>query len=354
MENYNSILERMREAYTQESGRVPEEVSDTGLKLQAVAGEIYRLYARVEWLKRQSFPQTAEGAQLDLHGAQRGVPRREAQKATGTLSFSRYIPISFDLLIPKGTVCASYGEEAVEYETTEDGTLTAGEVTVVIPAQAVEGGAKGNAAASYINTLISEVNGINYVVNTAPFTGGADPEEDGAYRERILESYRLTGQTGSAVWYEALALEQEGISRAQAVPREDGPGTVSVYVWGDGAAPAAGTISSLSGKLNQEREVGVTVTVKTATAKKMAVMGFLEVQPGAVFDQARTRAVAALTAWFAQRKIGDPVYLGDLSRVILSADPAISQVTFNNATKAQAATPGVLPTLGGAVLSEAV
>ena len=30
------------------------------------------------------------------------------------LEFSRYVPISFDLMIPKGTVCASSGEEAVE------------------------------------------------------------------------------------------------------------------------------------------------------------------------------------------------------------------------------------------------
>jgi uncharacterized phage protein gp47/JayE len=353
LESYESILERMRRTYTEKSGWVPEEVSDTGLKLQVLAGELYRLQARVEWLKRQAFPQTADGAQLDLHGAQRGVVRREAQRAAGTLSFCRYIPLSFDLVIPKGTVCASYGEEAVEYETIQEGVLAPGEVAVDIPAQAVEGGAKGNAAASYINTLVSEVNGVNYVVNTAAFTGGLDPEEDEAYRERILESYRLAGQTGSAVWYEALALEQEGVGSAQAVPREEGPGTVAVYVWGDGAAPAAGVLSGLTEKLNQEREVGVTVTVKAAAVKKIGVMGFLEVRPGAVFDQARDRALAAVTAWFARRKIGDPVYLGDLSRVILEADPAISQVTFNTATKAHAATAGVLPTLGGAILSEA-
>lgn len=353
MESYEKILERMRETYAQKSGWEPEQVSDTGLKLQVLAGELYRFEARLEWLRRQAFPQTADGEQLDLHGAQRGVLRRGSKKAQGVLSFSRYIPITFDLVIPKGTVCASYGDEAVEYETTEDGTLAAGEVTVNIPAQAVAGGKKGNAAASYINTLVTEVTGINYVVNTAAFTGGEDPEDDECYRARVMETYSLLGHLGSAAWYEALALEQEGVTLAQAVPREDGPGTVSVYIWGQGAAPDETALAAVSEALNLEREAGVTVTVKAATSKKVSVMGSIQVKPGAVYSQAKDRISAALKAWFGQRKIGDAVYLGDLDRVILDADPAVSKVTFNNnVTTGLAAAVGVLPQMGGSIISE--
>lgn len=352
MESYEAILERMREAYREKSGWVPEEVSDTGLKLQVLAGELYRFWARLEWLERQAFPQTADGTRLDLHGAQRGVVRMGSRKAQGTLTFSRYIPISFDLIIPKGTVCASYGDEAVEYETTEDGILPAGGVSVNIPAQAVAGGKKGNAAASYINTLVTEVNGINYVVNPEPFTGGQDPEEDESYRARVLESYSLLGHMGSAAWYEALALGQEGITLAQAVPREDGAGTVGVYVWGEGAAPDGNALATVAEALDLEREAGVTVSVKAAQAKKVSVMGAIQVKPGAVFTQARDRVAAALKEWFAQRKIGDPVYLGDLNRVILDADPAVSKVVFNNVTTGHTAQAGILPQLGGSILTE--
>lgn len=352
MESYEQILERMRKTYAQKSGWVPEQVSDTGLKLQVLAGELYRFEARLEWLKRQAFPQTADGERLDMHGAQRGVARKESRKAQGVITFARYIPIDFDLVVPKGTLCASYGEEAVEYETTADGVLAAGELAVNIPAQAVAGGQKGNAAASYINTLVTEVNGINYVVNTGAFTGGQDPEDDESYRARILENYTLLGHLGSAAWYEALALEQAGVTLAQAVPRENGAGTVGVYIWGEGAAPGAGTLAAVSAALNLEREAGVTVTVKAAQTQSVSVLGAIKVRPGAVFTQARDRVMAALQAWFGQRKIGDAVYLGDLNRVILDADPAVSKVTFNKATVEHAGAAGVLPQMDSSIITE--
>ena len=89
----------------------------------------------MEWLERQAFPQTATGKQLDLHGAQRGVLRKQAEKAAGVVSFSRYLPLSFDLVVPKGTVCATSGEPVVEYATTEEAVLQAGELTVDVPVE---------------------------------------------------------------------------------------------------------------------------------------------------------------------------------------------------------------------------
>ena len=49
----------------------------------------------------------------------------------------------------------------MEYETLEEGVLSAGELTVDIPAQAVLGGSGGNAAAGYISTLVTPVTGID-------------------------------------------------------------------------------------------------------------------------------------------------------------------------------------------------
>ncbi len=350
MEKYREILERMQGAYREKSGWEPETVSDLGLRLQVLAGELCRLHARLDWLQAQAFPQTAVGKQLDLHGGQRGIVRRGGEKAQGLLTFSRYLPISFDILIPKGTVCASYGEEAVEYETTEDGILAAGQVKAEVPAQAVVGGSRGNAAASYINTLVSEVNGVNYVVNTQPFTGGKDPEDDQAYRSRILEAFGKIENCGNSYYYQRLALEQEGVTSAQTVAREDGPGTVTVYVWGQGEALGEEALEALSSRLNQLREVGVTVSVKSAASKKINIMASLKMRPGASFAQAKERAEAALSAWFASLKIGQPVYLGDLSRVLLE-DPAVAKVVFSSTADTETP-PGTMPVLGMAVLSE--
>ena len=78
MERFEEILQRMEETYEQESGCKVEDVSEVGLRLRVLAGELHRLDASLDWLERQAFPQTAVGEQLDLHGAQRGVVRREA------------------------------------------------------------------------------------------------------------------------------------------------------------------------------------------------------------------------------------------------------------------------------------
>lgn len=335
----------MRTVYRQKSGSVPEEASDIGLRLQILAGELYRLQAGVEWLKRQAFPQTASGGQLDLHGAQRGVERHGSTKAAGIVTFIRYIPSEFDIIVPKGAVVAAPGREAVEYETTQEGVLAAGEVEVDIPVRAVVPGSGGNAASGAIDALVSPVTGINYVGNKAPITGGTDPEDDESYRRRILSAYGQVVQCGNAAYYEELALAHEGVTSAQTAPREDGAGTVTVYVWGDGAAPSQEVLDSLNQEMNELREVGVTVTVKAAVSKRVNVAGFLQMMPGAVYAESETRAKEALTQWFSRRRVGDPVYLGDLSRVILQ-DPAVSAVSFAAATKEVAAEVGTVPVKG--------
>ena len=83
MESYEDIVKRMEDAYREESGQEVEAVSDLGLRLRVLAGELYRLQAGMDWLWRQAFPQTATGEQLDRHGAQRGLARREGLPRPG-------------------------------------------------------------------------------------------------------------------------------------------------------------------------------------------------------------------------------------------------------------------------------
>ena len=352
MESYQGILTRMEEAYRAETGQEVTAVSDLGLRLRVLAGELFRLEVELEWLGRQAFPQTAWGEELDLHGAQRGLPRREAAQAAGVLTFSRYLPLDFDLVIPAGTVAASGGEEAVEYETTEEATLTAGELTVDVPARAVAGGAQGNAASGYINTLVTPVSGIDYVVNEAAFTGGEDREPDDSYRERILAAWTRRAASGTAGFYEELALSVEGVTLAQAVPQEDGPGTVGLYLWGRGAAPSEAALQQAEDLIQAQRELGVTVSVESAVSYAVNVYGTIKPKNGGDAAQAAEVMETALEEWFAQRKIGDPVYLTDLTQVLLEA-ASVEKLSFAANMRDIAGTDGVLPVLGTVLLGEA-
>ena len=292
MESYENIVKRMEDAYREESGQEVEAVSDLGLRLRVLAGELYRLQAGMDWLWRQAFPQTATGEQLDRHGAQRGLARREASHAQGELTFSRYLALDFDLVIPAGTLCAAPGEEAVEYETLEEGVLPAGELTVDIPAQAVLGGSGGNAAAGYISTLVTPVTGIDYVTNEAAFTGGRDPEEDEAYRARVLGAYQRCATTGNAGFYESAALAVPGITTVQVVPRA-----------------------------------------------------------GADFAAVKTAVEDALAQWFAGLGVASPVTLADLSRVILGAAP-IDRLEFAVNMQDIGSLTGVIPVEGTVQIGE--
>ncbi len=322
MESYENILQRMEETYEQESGSQVETVSEVGLRLRVLAGELYRLETSLDWLERQAFPQTATGEQLDLHGAQRGVTRQPATKATGVVSFSRYLPLSFDLVVPKGTVCATSGEPVVEYETTEDAVLKAGNLTIEVPVQAVVAGSSGNAAAGYVTTLVNAPTGINYAANESAITGGKDQEEDEPYRQRVLDAYGHSPNGANADYYREIALGHEGITMVQVIPRASGAGTVDLYVWGEDDVPSQDVMDSLQAELEQQREISVTVSVKAAQKVPMGIPVKLKVPEEVDFEWGVAETQKAVTAYFDTLGIGDGFLLTEITRAILNAVPA--------------------------------
>lgn len=322
MDSFEQILQRMEAEYEEKSGGKVEDVSEVGLRLRVLAGELHRLGASLDWLERQAFPQTATGAQLDLHGAQRGVARRAASHATGTVSFSRYLPLSFDLVVPQGTVCATSGEPVVEYETTQDAVLEAGDLTVNVPVRAVVAGAAGNAAAGYVTTLVSAPTGINYASNQEAITGGRDPEEDDTYRRRVLDSIVRGGSGANAGYYQEIALAQPGVTLAQAVPRAGGAGTVTVYLWGEGVAPSGEAIAAVQAELEAQREIGVTVTVTAAQVLNLPIPVKVKLPSEVDFIWATAQVQQAVTAYFDTLGIGEAYLLTDITRAVLEAVPA--------------------------------
>lgn len=351
METYEDILSRMREAYEAESGHSAGDVSDTGLRLRVLAGELYRLRAELGWLERQAFPQTATGKWLDRHGAQRGVTRREEEHARGKLTFSRYLPLSFDIVIPAGTVCAIPGDVPVEYETLEEAVLPAGELTVDAPAQAVEGGTGGNAGSGYVNAMSTPPSGVNYVTNKTPFTGGRDRESDELYRPRVLAAYASIPNGANAAYYRDIALACEGVGSAGVIPRVSGSGTVGVYVWGKSGAPEEKTLNALREKYSTLREIGVDVTVQAATAKTVDVAIRLKLKPGTDFGKAAEAVRQGVLAYFAGLTVGSSVYLTELEQIALNAAPAV-KLEFSTTMRDVAAVTGVIPIAGTVTVEE--
>ena len=101
---YDEILLQMKDTYEEMTGSDADEVSDAGIMMRLLAGELFSLNADIDWLKRAMFISTAQGEALELHARQRGIERRTGSKAVGTILVRVDSPLEYDVVIPRGTV----------------------------------------------------------------------------------------------------------------------------------------------------------------------------------------------------------------------------------------------------------
>lgn len=311
MTEFDAIYARMAEVYAQTAGFSPDDASDAALRLRAVAGELYTALCMLENVRRDAFPETAVGEALEQHAVQRGLQRKAAQPSVGALTFSRDEALTYDVEIPLGSVCASSGA-AAEYETTARAVLKAGEKTVTAAARSVQGGRRYNAAAAAIDTLVTPPAGIERVTNTAPFAGGADAENDDALRRRLLQSYSVLPNGSNSETYRRAALAVPGVKSAAVVPREDGTGTVSVYIYGDGAPVLESVRAQVERVLSAMREVNVTVTVGAAEAVPRNFSSHITAAEDCDFASAKALCEAAVDDVFARYTVGEAFRVADM------------------------------------------
>lgn len=162
-------------------------------------------------------------AWLERHGNQRGIYRKSASTAAGTVTVTGKIG---------GMIEA--GDEAVA----KDGTvlvatvgLTLEATTAPLAVEAKETGAAGNLAAGVkvsFTRAIVDVDAEATVAGTAGLSGGADIEDIEDYRERILEYMREPPMGGDENDYVKWAKEVPGVTRAWVYPKEMGLGTVTL------------------------------------------------------------------------------------------------------------------------------
>lgn len=176
-----------------------------------------------------SLVEYAWGDYLDAHGATLTLPRREAVAATGEVTFTGDEGTVIGTGTEVSTIQTSAETEAVGFETTEAGTIPSSE-TLTLPVRALEDGAVGNVATGAIELVLSPITGIASITNESAITGGADIENDDAYRERIKLAWSAAQGAGSVADYERWALSDASIGFVRVTPIWNGPGTVLVVV----------------------------------------------------------------------------------------------------------------------------
>lgn len=316
--SFETILARMQQSFQAQAGFHPDDASDIGIRMKVLAGEVFSLYHAFHWLKKQAFPQTAQDDFLALHAQQRGLSRKPALAASGSLTFSRQTALAYDLTIPAGTVASTQGDAPLRFATTQASVLKAGYTSVSVPAAALAPGAGSNAAAGTVCVLVTPPPGIESVSNTAPFSGGVDAESDDLLRTRLLQSYAQVSNGTNPEFYRAFALQFDGVQSVGVVPQEDGPGTLSLYLAARGGAPDEALLTEIQNEINKIREITVTVTVKAAAQKTVRLACYLQPLDPYSFDEVKPICDQAMRDYFASLSVGQPFIMTHLGKALLA------------------------------------
>jgi hypothetical protein len=149
-----------------------------------------------------------------------GFSRLPAQKAIGTVVFSRPTADAGDVVILTGTVVKTAKDASgleIRFATTQDKTLTG--TTITAPVEAIVAGVNGNLSLSVPLQIETALTDPTVVCQTHPslaFTGGSEAQTDAEYRDFIISQLgnrRLTVKDS----IEAACLDVTGITVAQAV-----------------------------------------------------------------------------------------------------------------------------------------
>lgn len=256
------LISQMQADAEREAGATQLRQSNLRVLPKVFAFAVHGLYAYIDWVVKQLFPDTAEKSFLERQASIQGIYRREATAATGTLTVTR----TAGATIPVGTVFVAADGET-RFSTTEEPEVDESEV----PVQCMTIGTGGNREAGETYTLVSPLSGVSTEATGSEMAGGTEAESDDSLRDRLIYRLQNPPRGGTATDYVAWAMEVPGVTRAWCFPKELGIGTVTVRFATDGltenGVPTEGMVSIVSDYIAENAPVTAATTVVAPVAK---------------------------------------------------------------------------------------
>lgn len=349
MKTIEEIYREMMDRVVLETGIAPEGSSEMAVRIYALAAQIYGLYEENAWTRRQCFPQTATGEELEKHGFLRGVTRIPGRQAEGKLRFSLRAAASENLPIPVGTVCMTAGGGA--FETTREASILAGEVSVDVPARAVEPGSGGNVPAGVVRTMAVAPAGVSDCTNPVPFTGGRGREEDEELRLRILDTYRNIPNGTNKAYYAQEALAIPGVAAVKVIPKARGMGTVDVIIASATGLPDRALVNKVREDLESKREIAVDLSVKGPEPVAVQLILSVQAEPGVLPAVVIERVTQAMETWFDGTMLGKNILLVEIAQRIHQV-PGVANYRIDGPVNDVIVKDNQLPVLGGVSVEE--
>lgn len=280
-----------------------------------VSVEFETFYTEAEASVRKIFAITSSGADLDRIVYDRAhLARKPATKAEGVVVFSG----TPGTKIAAGTVVRS---AAAEYKTTANVTILDGG-TASCGVIAVLAGSQGNAAANVITVMGVTQTGVHSVTNPDAVRGGYDEESDDDLRERYYDILRNPPTSGNPAHYRQWALEVTGVGGAKVLPRWNGPGTVKVVIVSSNNESAEEKlVAAVAENIENNRPVGATVTVESATEKPIDVSATVLLVGAQTASSVKTTLEKALDGYLSAGAFDTPtIRYNRISEILMSIE----------------------------------
>ena len=312
------IYQEMAAEFQTRTGKTAGSSSELAVRFYAVAAQLYSLYVQAEWTRRQCFPQTATGENLDMHAGLRGVARRQAAKATGTVRFYVNAEQETETEIPERTVCMTAA--GVRFLTTRAVTVGAEAEYADVPVIADEAGAAGNVGANTIVFMALPPMRVTACANLAPLANGLDQEGDEELRSRVLATYQRLANGANNAFYRQAAMSFDEVAAVTVLPKCDGPGTVGVVPAAQKGMPGEALIAEMQAYFDQVREIACKVTVLKPTEHEVKLELRLWAEKDRDFGTVSGAVRQALTDWFNGERLGQPVLRARLTSLVFGVD----------------------------------
>lgn len=208
------------------------------LFIDAPAGQLALLYDELSGISNKQSLRLVIGSELDQLAKNFGIIRKRSTTSSGVglLTFSSIdAPISvksgdviiasngFSFAVSSGisvtpTASNFYRSVATKYRTQLDLLGISDQYAAEVTVNATAAGSIGNIGSYYLNR--TSIPGVSNVTNINPFTGGADQEDDTAFRNRVLSAFSGSS-VGTALGYLNTALSTTGVADAVVIEPGD-------------------------------------------------------------------------------------------------------------------------------------
>jgi len=284
---------------------------------------------------------TSAGMDLDSWMADFTVARLPAVAAFGTVTFSRFVPVS-SALIPIGTVVRTAdGTQSfmtaldignAAYSAAQNGyVLAAGVVSVNVPVVAQVAGSAGNVQMDAISLIAAALPGVDTVTNAAGFQGGLDAESDIALRSRFQSFLGSRSRaTTQAVGYAISSIQQglqytivENVASNGVVQMGNFIATVD-----DGSGyPPSPLLAVVATAIEAVRPVGSSYAVQAPTVMPATISMAITTAPGAVHATVAAQVAGALTSFVNGLPLGMPLRWSKLAQQAYDAASSVINVS---------------------------